>query len=452
MLARLSHISIAVLATVSAAHAQTAPTPSATASPSAGINAAGPNPYSIGVSQGFVYDSNVFRTPGGPSDVYSSTSLFGTFDQPIGRQRVYARAGVSLNRYRDESQLDNTSYSVGAGIAFDTVMRLSGNVDVGLDQQLSAPAASSAEQPEQRRNLARSQRVDGRLRWGGVSVLTVEAAAGYSNVDYADQAYTGSESSSRTAGLTGFYRPGARLRLGIGLRGDRTNQPQALRDPVTGATQSNDIEGRHIDLLADYSYSAILAFNGRVSRTRQTNSNAALEDNDFSGWTGSLGASYRATGRLSANLQLSRNVGVAAGTLTGYNVSLPTTPVAPDGGTPPPVTTPSTPVLTPTTSAYENNRITNSASLGASYSVTAKINANASLGYARSTVASTAINQIGSDSRDVVRSASLGVGYEVTRFASLGCRYTYESRDVTGGVDFSTRASVVGCTGTFTWR
>lgn len=436
----------AALALCAGVQAQTSPAGSTGGSSSTAAGMAGdPNPYFIGVSQGLTYDSNVFRTPGGPSDVYSTTSLFGGFDQPLGRQRVYGRGTVSLNRYRDDSELNNTSYGLSAGLAFDTIMRLSGNVDVGLDQSLTAPAASTAEQPEQRRNLARSQRIDGRVRWGGVSVFTLEGAAGYGNVDYADEAYAGSESSTRTASITGFYRPGARLRLGLGLRGEDTDQPQALRDPFTGVTQGNEIRGRSIDVLADYAYSAILGFNGRISRTRQSNSNAVLEDDDFSGWTGRLGASYRATGRLTANLSLARNVGVGAGTITGYNVTFPTTPTTPDGS-------PGTPTLTPTTSLYENNRVTNSVDVGANYSVTAKISAAARLGYARSTVASTSTSQAFGDVRDVLRSASLGVDYEVTRLASLGCNYSYESRKVTGGVTFSTNASVVGCVGRFTWR
>ena len=47
-----------------------------------------PNPYYLGVSQALTHDTNVTRSPQGPSDNYSSTSLLGGFDQPIGRQRL----------------------------------------------------------------------------------------------------------------------------------------------------------------------------------------------------------------------------------------------------------------------------------------------------------------------------------------------------------------------------
>ncbi len=49
-------------------------------------------PTTSASSQGFTHDSNVYRIPSGPSDNYSSTSVFGGFDQPISRQRVFGRA------------------------------------------------------------------------------------------------------------------------------------------------------------------------------------------------------------------------------------------------------------------------------------------------------------------------------------------------------------------------
>ena len=65
-----------------------------TAAPS-GSTASDPNPYYLGVSQALTYDTNATRSPSGPSDLYSSTSLLGGFDQPIGRQRIFGNAIVA---------------------------------------------------------------------------------------------------------------------------------------------------------------------------------------------------------------------------------------------------------------------------------------------------------------------------------------------------------------------
>lgn len=406
-----------------------------------GVNATGRLPWSIGASQGFYRSSNVYRVPEGKSDVYSSTSLFGGVDQQFGRQRAYANGTVSLNRYRDEKELDNTSYSLGAGLAFETVMNLSGGLDVGLDQQLAGPAASTAESPQERRNLARTRRVDGRLVWGGQSVFTVETRAGYSRFDYADEAYAGSESSRREAGVTAFYRPGARLRVGLGLRADRTEQPAALRDPVSGAVQSNDIDGRHVDLLANYELTGLTSLGARLSYTRQSNSNPLLEDDDFSGLTGSFSVSYRATEKLTANLLLSRDTGTAGYGRTFYTVGLPPTQT----------TGPTTPIVASSTVQFENNRVTNAATFGVAYAATSKIGVGASIRHERASVASTSTLQSGSNVSDRSTAASLSVSYAVTRLASLGCSTEYERRSVSGGINFSYSVNTIGCNGSIRW-
>jgi hypothetical protein len=441
--ARLTRRAVAVAAlcaSAGAAWAQNAPPSTASE-----VNASGARPYYIGASQGFFHSSNVYRIPGGVSDTYSSTSLLAGFDQPIGRQRVYASGSLSLNRYFDEKALDNTSYNLAAGWDFQTVGSISGGLDVGLDQQLAAPAASTAESPDARRNLARSQRVNGRLLWGGPSILTVEARGGYSRVDYADEAYAGSESSRREAGLTAYYRPGARLRLGLGVRGDWTDQPAALVDPVTGVAQSNEVRGRNIDLVADYSVSAITSLSGRLSYTRQTNSNALLAGDDFSGLTGALTANYQATGKINAYLTLARDVGSAAYGRTFYAIALPSGSSDPSGT---PVTSPT---LSQQTVLFENNRVTSSASLGLRYAATAKIGVNLGLRYERARVASTSTAQADADSTDRTTLASVGIGYAATRLVSLGCDAGYERRNVSGGVDFSYSVKTVGCNGTIRW-
>ncbi|MGZ8259659.1 MAG: hypothetical protein ACXWUL_03800, partial [Caldimonas sp.] len=176
-----------------------------------------PNPYYIGVSQGFTHDSNVYRIPSGPSDIYSSTSVFGGFDQPISRQRVFGRASVSLHRYQDEDRLDNTSYDLSAGANLETIENISGNLNLGLSQSLVAPPANVGV-PTAVRNKAQTQRVDGRVRWGGASLLTLEGSAGYERLDYSAPEYDRSETRETTTSIGLFYRPGAFLRVGVAAR------------------------------------------------------------------------------------------------------------------------------------------------------------------------------------------------------------------------------------------
>ena len=100
-------------------------------------------PWYVGAGQGFLYDTNVYNTTDGPSDTYSSTTLFGGFDQQISRQRFHGKASVAWNRYFDEKQRDNTSYDFALGLDWETVASLSGSLDGGVRQHLAYLSANS---------------------------------------------------------------------------------------------------------------------------------------------------------------------------------------------------------------------------------------------------------------------------------------------------------------------
>lgn len=419
----------ALCVAAASAAAQDAPRPAAASSVS------DPNPYYVGVSQGFTHDSNVFRVPSGPSDTFSSTSLFGGFDQPISRQRVFGRGSVSLNRYQDEKQLNNTSYDLSAGADLETIENISGGVSVGMSRNLAAPTSIQGA-PEQVSNVGTTKRADARLRWGGPSLLTVEGSLGYARVDYSAPEYVTSETRQTTGSLGLFYRPGALLRLGVAARFDRSRTPQAVVDPVTGSYVSNSADGSNIDFLADYAYSGVLSGNLRLSYTHQSNSQ--VEGADFSGFTGSLGLAYRLTGKTSLQLDVSRVAGFDAGNVTTYSA----------------VQTATGFTLTPVIATYQNSQITNTVGLGASYAATAKIGANARLRYSRAKMVSGAAAQTGGDSDtvDVYKGVSLGLSYDITRGWGASCNASYEKRNVTGPVAYSYHANTIGCATQYVWR
>lgn len=396
-----------------------------------------PSPYYIGASQSLTHDSNVYRIPSGPSDNYSSTSLLGGFDQPISRQRVFGRANVTVNRYQNEDRLNNVSYDLTAGLAWETIEKLSGNLNVALGRNLAAPAASAGV-PGARRNIAQTESVDARARWGGASTLTLEGGLGYSRLDYSAPEYVASESRQTSASLGLYYRPGGLLRLGIAGRATRTKTPMALFDPATATYQSNTLRGNNLDLLADYELTGLLSASGRLSYTRQTNS--GVDDADFSGITGGINLNWRVTGKTSLRLDAAREAGFDIARYNG------TTAIVNNG----------TLVLAPISMAYENNRVTNTVGLGATYAATAKINANAGLRYSRAKLVATAVNAGGNaaapESTDVLKSASIGANYAYSRAVSGNCNLSHEKRDVSGGVTYSYSANTVGCSVQFTLR
>jgi hypothetical protein len=395
-----------------------------------------PNPYYVGVSEGLTHDSNVFRIPSGPSDNFSTTSLTGGFDQRISRQRFFGSGSVSVNRYFDQTQLNNTSYNLATGVNWETVENLSGNLNLGAGRSLSAPNAGPTV-PVANRNIAKTENVDALARWGGASLLTLEGTVGYSRLEYSDPQSVAGESKGRTGSLGIYYRPGALLRLGLAGRVNRTESPKAFFDPGTGGFQANTIKGKNVDLTANYELSGFVSANGRISYTRQENS--GVSGADFSGITGGLGVSYQPTARTSFRLDASRDAGFDASLFNTVAITTNSNGI---------------PVLTPISGRYENNRVTDSISLGVTYEVTAKINANAGASYSRAKLTTTvgAGSQAGPEALDKQNSIYIGANYAITRYWGLNCNAAYTHREVTGTTPFSYNDNTIGCTTQYTWR
>ena len=393
-----------------------------------------PSPYYIGGSQAFTHDSNAFRIPFGPSDNYSSTSLLAGFDQPFSRQRVFGTASVSLNRYQHLNELNNTSYALLTGLDWATLYKLSGNVSATLDQQLAAPSAS-VDAPDATRTLLKRKGVSGLARWGGNSQLSVDGRLGYSSQDQSGQSQA-SNSTNESGSLGAFYQPGTLLKLGVAVRFDRTRAPNAL-----GLDQANDTRGRNIDFLADYNNGNTLTTSGRISYTRQTNTNAS--NADFSGLTGSINLGYRATAKIAVNLAASRNAGFNAANRVYSPVIVTATPVsASPNGT--------------TATFYENNQVTNAASMGVSYAATAKIGLTGNVHYSRARVVTSSggvgNSDVGTNATDMSRGAGLGGSYAFSRALTFACSVSRERRVVTDAVSYRYTDDVAACSGQFLWR
>ena len=399
--------------------------------------ASDPNPYYIGVSEGLTHDSNVFRIPSGPSDNFSSTSLSGGFNQQISRQQFFGNGTVSLNRYFDQTQLNNTSYNLGTGVNWQTIENLSGNLNLAAGRNLTAPTAGVGA-PASHRNIAKTENVDTRVRWGGVSLLTLEGSAGYSRLDYSDPQSAAGDSKGRTGSLGVYYRPGALLRVGIAGRVNRTESPNAFFDANTGTYQSNTIKGKNVDLTGEYVLSGFLSANGRLSYTKQTNS--GISGTNFSGLTGALGLTYQPTARTSFRFDAARDAGFDASLFNTVGFTTNSNGV---------------PVLSTIQGRYENNRVTDTVGVGVSYAVTAKISANASANYSRAKLTTTVVgagSQAGPETLDKQNALSVGASYAIARNWGLNCAAAYTHREVTGGTPFSYNDNTIGCTTQYTWR
>jgi hypothetical protein len=379
------------------------------------------NPYYIGVSQGFTHDSNVYRLPtgvtpltGGRGDTYSSTTLLGGFDQPIGRQRVHANATVAANRFQDHDNLDNTSYGVDAGWDWATIEKLSGNVFVGLNQSL-ASLENAALIPLSGRNLIKTQRFGGRVQWGGDSLLTLQATYAHSRVSYSAPSYAQVESSDDSVSLGAYYQLSGAVRLGTALR---------FSQGETGHAPVNETDSHSLDLTADWQPGGRTSANARLSWTKQSNS--VVGGRDFSGLTGALGLTYAPTAKLAFTAALSRDAGVYS-SFFNLNNAGQTTPIF---------------------GLSESSRTTNAFSLGATYAATAKISVDAGAQYRRAGL----VNSGGGKSTDSLRSLSLGAHYAIARNWMLACNVSRLKRSIRGSLSYDAPANIASCSAQFTLR
>ena len=396
-----------------------------------------PSPYYIGASETISHDSNVFRVPNGPSDTFWTTSLLGGFDQRISRQRFHADANVGVSRYRNETTLNNTNYGVNAGWDWQTIEKLSGTLTAGVTQALASMNDNSTAVTAAR-NLVKTQRYGFTGRYGGDSLLSLEGAYSHNKVSYSEVTSNDADSDSASFGL--YYRPGATLRLGTAVRYSNTDSPQGVLHS-DGTFGSNTEKGRYLDLTADWRPTVLTTVTGRVSWTRQTNSEVTARD--FSGVTGYLSGRWQATGKLALNTSLSRDAGV-----NGNFFTLNTTPAAnPAQGQQ---------TTQPVTGLSESSQVTNSLTFGANYLATAKItvDAGATLRYAKlvdTVIAGSATNS--AERHDNSRHYTIGVTYAPARLWQLGCQFQRYTRDLeasalSAGITYS--SNLTSCTAQFT--
>ena len=398
-----------------------------------------PSPYFIGVRQVLTHDSNVFRVNDGPSDSYSTTSLLGGFDQKISRQRVYLNANVGRNLYRNETELNNTSYGVNTGWDWQTIEKLSGTLTAGLNRSLASQTDSSTV-PQNVSNQVTTQHYGATARWGGDSILTLEGAYAHNKVTYSETPVSDSDGDTGSIGL--YYRAGATLRLGTALRYSRSEMQSGATLP-DGTLAPNTETGKYLDLLADWLPTSQTSLNTRLSWARQSNSQ--IDSRDFSGLTGSILGTYAPTAKISLNASLSRDAGVNG---TFFTLS---------PGTP---TTPGTPAPTPVRGLSESSQITNSASLGATYAATAKITVTANGHWRHAKLVDTApiagtTTLTTYERSDNSRLYSLGVTWAISRGWDLGCNYSHSTRDldasaITAGISYT--ANVASCYAQFMLR
>jgi hypothetical protein len=393
--------------------------------------AAQTSPWYVGASQGFTYDSNLYRAdsdrdlnrnraPGLPplsrSDTISSTSLVAGLDQPIGRQRVFGSALVSANRFKNNDQLNGSSYRLSGGLDWSTIERFSGNLNLLASQdqrQFDQQTLIGGVQTE--KNDESVEQLDATFRVGVVTRLTVEAGFGYRQVGYSADAFAGSEYSQPSASIGLRYRPG------IATFGASYRHADSRYDEAASA-RLNDRTRDSLDLTVSWPVSGASSLFLRLSPTwiRYDEFN----DRDFTGLTGALRWDWRPTGKLKLATRLVSD--------TGQDSRFESFGAAPED-----------------TRTSSTSRTTTTLRLNADYEASSKILLTTGVGSAYRDFSSS--DSLRDDGSDLTNSFSLGARWTPLRSVQVGCDLTLEKRSVKGNSNRDAySADTINCFGQFT--
>lgn len=385
-----------------------------------------PNPYYVGIAQAFSHESNLFRAATGQpevGDTYSTTTLLGGLDQPISRQRLFADAAVRFNRYRDQDQLNNTGYSLSAGVDWETAGNLAGRIAYTGNQSLARFGADQGPVLT-KKNLERDQEFVFNGRYGQASLLSLLASYTHRRLDYSAPEYAFQEFNQDTFGLGMQYRPSGLLTLGIGGRHTKGEYPFALQSSP-GVFQPDDFDRNDLDLTAIWVPTGQSTISARLSYTKETHK--AIASRDVSGGTGAIRWDYKPTGKLAFATEVIHDTGAEA-IFTRLDQA---------GGS------------VQSSATNNNSQVSDSMLFRGTYDITAKVQAQLDARYVRRELVNTAALSSGASSvqsgSDKLGEIKFGLTYAPLRSVLLGCSYGYERRGASSAISYAYRASITTC-------
>jgi len=396
-----------------------------------GVSAAGcalaqANPYYVGIAQAFTHESNVFRVATGQpetADTYSTTSLLAGINQPFGRQRFFADAAARYNRYRDNTQLNNTGYGLAAGLDWETIETLSGQLSYAVNENLARYGADQGPALTTK-NMVKSQELFARGQYGLAALLSIEGALIYRQLGYSAAQYAFEEFKQHSFSLGLLYRPSGLLRLGVAARHTIGEYPFAV-ETTPGVFRADDYKRNDLDLTAVWVPTGQSTVKARLSYTKEKHQ--AVASRDVSGTTGALGWDYKPTGKLSFATELIRDTGAES------NFGL-----LGQGGT---------------SSIVNGSQLSTSVVFRGLYEATAKIQVEANARYLERDLVNTFALASGAASTDAgsdkLGELKLGVNYSPTRSILIGCAVGREKRGASSALSYGYTANVGSCLAQF---
>ena len=370
------------------------------------------SPYYVGVGAGLTHVSNLYRlSDASPhsSDWVGSASLRAGLDQTFGRQRLVLDAALREQRYRRNSALNNSGYSLSGGFTWEAFEKLSGTL--GGSSSRSLASFNPGDRPSvTERNEQSTEQLNAQLRYGLGGAWQLEGGAGWQRERYSLASYSPYNLRQHSGNLGLNYRPRPGLRLGLSGRLTRGS----YYERAVAGRLGEDVDRKDLGLGLDWEPGGSSSYNARLGHARTRY--GSLTGNDVSGVTASLQWNWQPGSKLRLSTQLARDVGLDSGSVLSGLVRT------------------------------ENNRSSTSLRFSLDYELTAKIALNAALLNTRRALSYTDNLGHAIDGHDSHRALSLGASWTPWRNTQLGCQYSHEQRSSTStqfSLPFSTNA--FGC-------
>lgn len=382
-----------------------------------------PDPYVFGLSQAFSADTNLFRAPEGQPasrDIVSSTGLRAAIDQPFGRQHFTAGLEANVNRYKNNTQLNNTDHRLSARLDWSTVERVSGELTAEQRNSLYRYDLDSQARFTGKNQL-RTTAAGLQVHVGVVTAWTLEGGWAGNQSRYSADEFSNREVHQQTVNAGLRWAEADALSVRLGGRHAEGRFPNLAGGP-------DDFRRNDIDLSLLAKPNGLSTLNARVSGTRERHS--VQSQRDVNTWTGALGWNWQATGKVNLDTQLSRDSTVGSST---YGTTL-------------------------NEIDSSDTRISRSLQFNARWDATAKIQVNARGGYSRRKL-DNAFSLNGAtqptEGEDSTFTYGLGVSWQPTRSVQLACNVGRERRQIVGdslAITYPYRATTGSCSGQLSVR
>jgi hypothetical protein len=389
------------------------------------------DPYTLAVQETVSHDSNVYRVSNTaaeqPTDWISTTSVIGSLDQPIGRERLKLSGEFDVNRFKSQHQLNSTAHSLSGELDWSTIDRVSGEVGFSNLRQLYRFALDNGDLPTTLANIQTVNQGFARARVGVVTDWTLSASATLYDRTFSASQYQFNDLRHHDASLGIIWRDTPDLALNLTLRRTVGEYPNV--------TDANNADGDKYDrndatLGAVWTPSGASTLRAAFGTARESHSVAVQRDSRH--WTANAAWQWQATGRTQLSLSFVRDNDTGSSEESFFGLPLVNT----------------------------DARIRTAWNGTAAYALTGKINLTASGGYAvrqlDSALAFGGSSQGSTKVSDRLYSASLGVEWRPTRAIDLSCSGSRERRVLLGAVSsqlsYSYGAVVLSCMGQFAFN